>query len=259
MLSSRREQLIVLLGLVAVNAALGAYLFRQWRDYQARTRWMYAGVAATEGLTPSSTAARKVEEQNFSDIVTRNLFRPDRSNVTPTENVKPPELPLLYGTMNLGSGSFALMAPGDPVSAPSKRVVPGDEIGGYKLVSIAGSQVVVQWGEKKVNIDVSESARRVPRVVEKTQAAAAPQSAVAPTAGSSGRVTTVAPSSQSVAGKYGAAGYNAPPGASPDVPAGTVINGKKKVVEQMFGIQKTYWVDVPTTGESSGQPSPKQP
>ena len=258
MLSRRREQWIVFLGLVAVNAALGWYLFRQWRYDKSRTQWIYGKVAATEGSVPASPPARKLVDQNFSDIVPRNLFRPDRSNESaPAAAAKMPELPLLYGTMNLGNGSFALMAPGDQSSALSKRVFPGDEVGGYKVVSIAASQVVVEWGEKKVNIDVTESARRVPRVIEKTQATPTTQPAApTSTATSSSRVTTAGLASGNARGGPNRAGYNAPPGAPEDAPAGTVINGKKKVVEGMFGIEKVYWIDVPATGGSPQKPNP---
>lgn len=258
MLSSRREQWIVFLGVVAVNGALGWYLLRRWKDYQVQTRWIFGGVTATKDSGLSSPSARKLQDQNLSEIVTRNLFRPDRSNESATENAKMPELPILYGTMNLGNGSFALMVPGGQASAPSKQVFLGDEIGGYKLVSIAGSRVVVAWGEKKISIDASESARRVSPVVEKTaQPAAARPEVSAPTATSTSRVTTVAPSSGTAAGRSTSAGYNAPPGAPPEAPPGTIINGKKKVVEKLFGMEKTYWIDVPKPNETPEKPNPK--
>jgi len=260
MLSRRREQFIVFLGLVAVNAALGWYLYRQWGDYQGRTRWIYGGVAQAEGSALPTLRARNVEAQSFAEIVNRSLFRPDRSNESPTEVAKMPELPFLYGTMNLGNGSFALMAPGDQPTGLSKRILPGEEIGGYKLVSIAGSQVVVEWGEKKTTIDVSESARRVPRVIEKTASASRPAEA-GTSPGAAGRVTTVAPSSAPAAAaaaeserkKFTPAGYNAPPGAPVDAPAGTVVGGRRKVVRPTpFGSQ-VWWEDV----EPAKNPTPK--
>ena len=257
MISRPREQFVVFLGLIAVNTILGWYLFWHWRDYQGRTRWIYSAVEPAASVTPTSQAS-KVEAQTFAEIVARNLFRPDRVNESPTENAKMPDLPFLSGTMNLGSGSFALMAPGDQPSGLSKRVVPGEEIGGYKLVSIAGSQVVVEWGGKKVTVDVSESARRVPRVIERTEkTVTARPPVIASPAAPSAQVTTVLSSPPANAGQRksnGPAGYNAPAGASADAPAGTVIAGKKKVVEEMFGVQKVYWVDV---GQPGG-PAEKQ-
>jgi hypothetical protein len=247
MFSRRREQLVLFLGLAVISAALGWYLVRQGRDYEARTQWMYHGVKAVESSVRASRPPQKMTEQNFSDIVTHNLFRPDRSNASPTEAAKMPEPPILYGTMNLGDGTFALMAAGNSASAPSKRVVPGDEIGGYKLVSIAGSKVVVEWGGKQTTIDVEESAQRAPRVAAAT---APPPRAAEPRAVSTAgaRVTAVAPSSGSSGASGGKSagftGFNAPPGAPPNAPPGTVFEGKKKVVRQtMFG-PSVWWEDV---------------
>jgi hypothetical protein len=243
MFSRRHEQIIVFLMLVAANAALGWYLHRQWKNYQSRVGWIYSGVAQAEPAVPSASRTRNVEAQNFAEIVNRNLFRPDRSNESAAENVKMPELPYLYGNMNLGDGSFSLMSPGDQPPGPMKRVVPGDVIGGYKLVSIAGSQVIVEWGEKKVSIDVSESARRVPHIREIT----APGRS-APTGGQGGatptaQVTTVAPTGGN-SKSTGFAGFGAPPGATPDLPVGTVMGGKIKVeLQTMFG-RSIQWRDV---------------
>lgn len=260
MFARRQEQIIVFLLLVAANAALGWYLHRQWNNYQTRVAWIYGGVAPVRPPAVSASRASNAEAQTFAEIVNRNLFRPDRSNESAAENVKMPELPYLYGTMNLGSGSFSLMSPGDQPPGLAKRVVPGDEIGGYKLVSISGSQVIVQWGEKKVSIDVSESARRIPRIKE---LAAAPRtSAQAPVGGTSAaQVTTVAPTdgnSGQGSGKSTAfAGFGAPPGAAADAPVGTVINGKRKVKRPtMFG-DTYWWEDVTPTKPPTGNENPK--
>ena len=123
------------------------------------------------------------QPQSFVEIVDRNVFSPLRGSQPPQpqEEAKAPKPPLLFGTMNLGNGWFALMAPGDQPSPASKRVLPGEEIGGYKLVSIGTSNVVIEWQEKKITLDISESARRAP--IEKT-ASASPRSAPVTTAGS---------------------------------------------------------------------------
>jgi len=248
MLARRREQIIVLLGLLGLNLGLAWSLERYWKDYRSRTQWVYAQPAPVTSTSPSELSRAPAAAQSFAEIVNRTIFRPERTNEVATESAKAPELPLLYGTMNLGDGLFAMMAPGDQLTGLSKRVFPGDEIGGYKLVSIARSQVVVEWGEKKVTIDVSESARRVPRVIEKPGPTVRPAASTAPTA-RTGPVTTVGPSSASSSiseekKKYTPAGYNAPPGAPPDAPAGTIIGGRRKVVRPTpFGNQ-VWWENV---------------
>ena len=260
MLTGRREQIVLLLCLVVANVALGWHLGRLWREYRSRTRWIYATAATEAAAVPAVDSAQPLMSQNFADIVDRNLFSPQRTNQPPqtAQEVKPPELPLLYGSMNLGKGWFALMAPGGEASPVPKRVVPGDEIGGYKLVSIAVSQVVLNWQGKQVTVDVSESARRVPRIVER---AAAPEGASgrsqpgpAPAATGRGPVISVSGSAE----KDHVNEPWSPPGAKPDTPEGTVIDGRRKVVvDTPFGKQIEWQLVNPSEPQAPNQNQPQ--
>jgi hypothetical protein len=265
MLSRRREQIVLLLGLIILNVLLAWDARRLWQDYQQRTRWISA--PATSKSAPPSTvqSPTAVPTQSFAEIVDRNMFSPERTSQSPKDEAKAPELPVLYGTMSLGDGWFALMAPGDQASSGfSKRVVVGEEIGGYKLVSIAGSRVVVGWNGKTFNIDAADSVRRARSVASAVRAETAPTPArdSSPASGAP-RVTMVGtPSSGSGPFSPGASRQKAnvasngpPPGAPPDAPAGTVIGGKRKVVNPTpFGDQ-IFWVDVdkPVQGEKKDQ------
>jgi hypothetical protein len=267
MLARRREQIFLVLGLVALNVLLGWYLARLARDYRSRTRWIYAGVHSVPLSTPAAAPNQAAWPQSFTQIVDRSLFSPQRSSQPPqpAQEAKAPELPLLYGTMNLGDGWFALMAPGGQSSPASKRVLPGEEIGGYKLLSIATSQVVLDWEEKKFTVDVSESARRVPRIVEGTERSAAATSTAgrsepAPVAGSrTAAVTSVGGSSAGAA--HQASGYM-PQGADADAPLGTIIDGRRKILAQTpFGPQVRWELVQPSGSQApnQNQPQNKQP
>jgi hypothetical protein len=271
MITRRREQVSLILGLIALNASLVWDLHRLWKGYRERIEWIYAGKGERPAATSVSAASRTPEQQSFVAICDRDLFNPKRSMPKPAEQeAKVPDLPLLFGTMNLGDGWFALMSPGGQPAAVSKRVLPGEEIGGYKLVSIGISQVVVEWREKKFTIDLSESARRVPRIVERTvsSAASAPARTVEPPASATnvGHVTSAgsAPASatspfptSASRGKFNPAGYNAPAGATVDAPAGTVLGGKRKeVYKTPFG-DEVLWVDV-EQGQNSGGQTPEK-
>ena len=197
MLARRREQILIIVGLIGLNILLGWFMGRLWKDYRSRTQWLYAGASAQPPATRAAGSNQAGQPQSFVEIVDRNVFSPLRGNrpPQPQEEAKAPKLPLLFGTMNLGNGRFALMAPGDQPSSVSKRVLPGEEIGGYKLVSIGTSNVVLEWQEKKITLDISESARRAPGNVEKT-ANASLRSAPGSTAGSAPTpVMTVGPAS----------------------------------------------------------------
>lgn len=264
MLVRRREHILAIAALLVLNALLGWYLERLRKDYWNRTQWIYGGPAASTKPTSSGGPTQPAGTQDWSDIVNRNVFTSERSNQLPEEKqAKAPELPLLFGTMNLGSGWFALMAPGDQASAASKKVLPGEEIGGYKLVSIATSQVLVEWGEKKFTIDVSESARRVPRIIDKTASARADHPVASPSVVSapvsSARVTSVAPAPTSVStgGKKPATNFT-PPGADPDAPEGTIVGGRRKViVPTPFGPQ-VQWQEVQPSATSAPTQNPKK-
>jgi|GEM_PF-581691 len=265
MLSRRREQIVLLLGLIVLNALLAWDLRRLWQDYQQRTRWIQAATPS-KSAPPATVPSRTVSPtQSFAEIVDRNMFTPERTSQSPKDEVKAPELPVLYGTMSLGEGWFALMAPSDQAaSGLSKRVGVGEEIGGYKLVSISGSRVVVGWNGKTFNIDAADSVRRARSVASNARAATVPALAreSAPASNSS-RVTTVGTPSSALESSSPsatrqrniAAGTGAPPGAPDDAPPGTVVGGKRKVVNPTpFGDQ-VFWVDAdkPAPGEKKDQ------
>ena len=248
MLGRRREQILIIGGLIGLNILLGWFLGRLWKDYRSRTQWLYTAASAQLAATLAAESTQAAQPQSFVEIVDRNVFSPLRGSPPPQPEAeaKAPTLPLLFGTMNLGNGRFALMAPGDQPSPVGKRVLPGDEIGGYKLISIGISNVVLEWQEKKITLDVSESARHVPAVVEKT-ASPTPHAAPITTAASTAKsATTVAPLSR------GASATQSSRDALPDVPEGTVVGGKRKVlVPTPFGTI-VQWQDV-------GQPSSQTP
>lgn len=253
MLTGRREQVLLLVGLAAVNALLGWQWHRHWQAFRTRTHWVYA-VPAPEPAEGAAVPSAATAAQSFAEIVERNLFHPDRTSAGPQEEAGAAEPPVLYGTMNLGTRWFALMAPAEQAdTGVFKRVYPGEEIGGYKLVDIRGAEVVVESGEKTLTLNVAESSRRVARSLEKTPAARPPAPAApGPTGGAppASAVTTAAPvatpsrTATDERRKFGPAGYNAPPGAPADAPAGTVFGGRRKVVRRTpFGDQ-VWWEEI---------------
>lgn len=260
MFSRRQRQVLLLVGLIALNALLAWQEVRLWKRYGERSEWVYAAPAEEPAGAAASSARPPAEPPSFADIVDHNLFQPDRGKVVAREEVPAPNPPVLYGTMDLGTRRFALMAPADQAeSGAFKRVYPGEEIGGYKLVSIAGSEVVVEHGQRKLTLNVADSARQSTRRTEKTSGSArAPSITRTPSnvVGSSRPAQSSAPASAREAErkKFSPAGYNAPPGAPVDAPAGTVFGGKRKVVrETPFGNQ-VWWVDV-----EKPEPPPAKP
>ena len=248
----RREQILVISGLIALNVLLGWVVGRLWNDYRSRTQWLYASASAPVTPTRAAGLNQAGQPQTFVEIVDRNVFSPLRGSPPPQpeEEAKAPKLPLLFGTMDLGKGRFALMAPADQPSAVSKRVLPGEEIGGYKLVSIGISNVVLEWQEKKTTLDISESVRHVPGIIEKT---ASPNLRVAPVT-----TATSTANSPTTAAPLHVGPSSTPAGSSPrdalaNVPEGTIVGGKRKVVVQTPFGPTVQWQDVNQPSSQASQ------
>ena len=238
---------------MALNVLLGWLLVVRWKEYRNSIQWLSQRVAPQRALASATGSNQAGKPSSFVDIVDRNVFSPLRGSVPAQakEEAKAPRLPVLFGTMNLGSGRFALMSPGDQSPPLSKRILPGEEIGGYKLVSIGTSNVVVEWQDKRTTLEITApvAVPRVPRVIERT---ANVRTGAGTTPGSApGTSPVVVPNAGVGASATGRTGQ---PGSEPNVPVGTVVGGKRKVVvSSPFG-PLVQWQDV----NASGSPTPQQ-
>jgi len=72
----------------------------------------------------------------------------------PPPPVPQPPLPVYYGMLNLGDGVTAFMS--EKSGMPQQAVHPGDKIGPYKLVSVGGNEIVLEWDGKQLHKTVNE-------------------------------------------------------------------------------------------------------
>jgi hypothetical protein len=218
--------LILLLAIVGLTAGSRA----AWQRNHAR----YAVPAASSRAVTMAGLGAGTQPPlallDYGELVNRNLFSPDRNNVQPVvkkEKRQGPPLPVVIGTMNLGSGMVALMV--DPKQAASgsfKRVKTGDEVGGYKVIQIAAHKVVVEFDGEQTTLDVYESAASV-------GAGGAGYSAPAP---GSQVQTAVAATGATAAGAPGEGGVIHSGGAliaAPTMPEGVTIEGNYRVTRRM--------------------------
>jgi hypothetical protein len=97
------------------------------------------------------------------EVVAKNLFTPDRnSSLASAATAAAAPLPVIFGTMQLGTGYEALAAEGGPQASRNfRRVKSGEQIGPYTLVEIYDDRVVVERQGQKTTIDVYQSAKSV--------------------------------------------------------------------------------------------------
>ena len=229
--------LILLLVIVGLTAGVRATWQRNHARYAAPAASSPAVTAA--GLATGAQAPPALLDS--SELVNRNLFSPDRNNVQPVvkkEKRQGPPLPVVIGTMNLGSGMVALII--DPKQAASgsfKRVKSGEEIAGYKVIEIAAHKVMVEFDGEQTTLDVYESAASVSAAGGAGYAAPAPGSQVQTAVSAAG-----ATGAGAAAGAPGEGGGVIQSGgsliAAPTMPEGVTIEGNYRVTRKMtaFGL-----------------------
>lgn len=240
----KRRLILVNLSLLGLVAALALQLRSQWKSYQLTHHSALLNAKAERSNQPGKTAMKPLEVLNYSAIVDNHLFTPDRNNIIPPDVTVPAKTlpkPVLTGVIGLGEEEFALMISADPKEGrDSKRLKVGESISGYTLVKIFDQKVLMGVDGQEVEIRISEPTQLVAREINP------PAPPVTPS--NSARVSTVGSAAGSEASSASAAsGRPAPNGALPrpqDVPDGTVIGNKKKVVNHSPFGDMVVWVDV---------------
>jgi hypothetical protein len=251
-----RRRLIILNVALFAATAVGLWRFRSdYRQAQERYGVLRLAAPAPAPAPKPASPAPPVQPGSFLDAAAKYLFSPDRNPTVVVEapKVKPrPELPVLYGVLDVGGGPIALLA-----AKPNERHKPvrvGESIGDFKLLAAASDQITLEWEGEKIEAAVAELRPRLapeaPAAGGAAAAASAGGGAAAPGPASK-NATVLSPNISGRPGEYligapmqGAAGtiYASPPGDT--APHGTVHQGKRKVVRQTPFGQQSWWEDV---------------
>ena len=234
--------------LLIVLIALACWRMRMvWVEReQASIRFFTAPVTplpAPVVLVPDAPA--KVNAVAYFDIAQQLMFSRDRNPTVIVEVVEPkpmPALPLYYGMINWGEGPKVVLAQAQGGVQRSYR--PGQQVGDFKLVAIEPAGLVFEWDGKRVARTYGPLRdTKPPNVVRTTttQSASAQPTPQAPRA---------APAATSISGSAttgpaadkGAATRSCQPGDSS--PAGTVVDGYRKVLANSPFGQSCYWEKV---------------
>lgn len=220
---------IVLLALIAVVAMR----FRdQWLEARKREAVML-GRPLKQLPAPPLAPLPKVAPltaAEYAAVAQQVLFSADRNPTVIVETVAPPPLPPLpvtYGVMNIGAGLTAIMA--EKSGAPHIPVQAGGKVGPFTLVRLTDQDMVLEW-----------EGRQVIRKIEELRDHSAP----AAQPGANANAARTSPPAQAAAApdtKVSAIAQNGPMGvttgggynacvAGDKTPAGTIVDGHKKVV-----------------------------
>ena len=184
---------------------------------------------------------------DYVEVAQKTLFSQDRNPnvvVDPPPPPKPeppmPALPFYWGQMAFGD-PVAILTIGP--AGEQKRFHVGEKVGDFKLVAFDSQNITFDWNGKEIEKKLLELAPK-----EGTQPAAASSaasSAPAPSQGQFTSITAAAPQASTAPPAVGTdmgGGFRACTGDSS--PAGTIVNGYRKVIGQSLMGPTCHWEQV---------------
>jgi hypothetical protein len=223
------------LALLVLAGLLGWQVRREWIDSHARDQALLHGglpPAKVPGLAPLDKVD-PLSAATYLEIALKNLFSQDRNpNVVvdpppPVPEKPPPPFPVAHGIM-LWGGFPPTIVLSEKAGGPQKGYRAGESIGQWKLVSLDNSFVDLEWDGKEFKKRIDELIDQTPVVV-----VSAPQPAAASQAPPPADTGAKQLSSASQSGPGNDLGGGGLKGCLPGdtSPAGTVVDGLKKVVK----------------------------
>jgi len=237
----RRKLWLLNIVLIAAVAGGAWRLRKEAQEFRSRERATLTKKipAAAPPPAPSAAATPAVTASSYLEIAQKMLWSKDRNSqviLDPPKAPEPPKplppLPAVHGVMNLGDGPIAMMS--DQPGSRHRAIHPGETIGKFKLVSLDSDEMTLAFEDRKVT-------KKLQELIDRGQDSAPAAGAQAAAASQAGAATA-------------SAAAPAPPQAKPEPggkltetlsacqpgdtsPAGTVVNGMRKVVNQTpFGV-----------------------
>jgi hypothetical protein len=221
--------------LIAALLAGGWRLRQEARELHARERaTLGKKIAIPAPPPPSSTApAPVVTASSYLEIAQKMLWSKDRNSQVILDPPKPPAppkplpaLPVVHGVMDIGDGPIVMMS--DKPGARHRGVRPGEKIGEFKLISANNEELVLGWEDRTVKKKLGELIDRggdaAPGQAQAGSQAPAPAAAAAP-------APAPPPLAKPEPGVKLTEGISSCQTNDPS-PAGTVVNGMRKVIRQ---------------------------
>ncbi len=215
-------------------AAIWAGVWRLRRDsseFHRRERLELQQKVAAPRLPAAALAptSPSVNASSYIDIAQKTLFSKDRNPDVIVDPPKPPDppkplppLPVVSGVMDIGDGPIGVMS--ERQNATSRGIRPGDTIGEFKLVAVNGDAITLSWQDRTVTKKVQDLIDR--GVADAGAAAATPGTTTSSAPPPPPPVVGKAEPGVKLSEEVSSCQTNDPS------PAGTVVNGMRKVVSQ---------------------------
>jgi hypothetical protein len=255
-----RKMIFLNLALLALAATFTWQVRRHYHEMKAHQREVLEQPTRPRPVLapPSVAPPAPVAPVQYIDVAQRTLFSKDRNpNVVIETPPPPPEppmpaLPIYYGQIGIGDPVIFLSVNG----GTQKRFSAGDKVGQFKIISFDRDSIVFEWNNKKIERKLSELKAKEGDQGGQQQdpttqyRMAIPQPSASGAAGASGaQVKSLSASTfdtskpETVLGVDRGDGFRGCMMNDP-TPAGSVVDGYKKMVTQTMMGKSCYWEKV---------------
>jgi hypothetical protein len=246
-----RKIVVLNLALLALATTLVWQLRARWLSVREHKQSVLSQTprpqTAPAPLPPPPPKAASPAE--YIEVAQKTLFARDRNPNVIVEPPPPPPappppkpmpaLPSYYGQMALGKPIVVLSLKGDE----QKSYHEGDDVGPFKLISFDRESITFEWEGQTVERKLTElKPKEAPPAQPAAAAAAAPASS-APVIKPIGEPSSSSDTTDPKVGADMAGGFR---GCVPNdsSPAGTVVNGYRKVISRSLMGSTCYWEQV---------------
>lgn len=245
-----RRLLLLNLALLALAASLGWLLREHWLEARAHERAIIEQAARKKPvlMPPPVTPPKPVTPAEYIDVASKMLFAADRNSNVIVDPPKPapppppmPALPSYFGQMGIGE-PVVILSNG---TTPQKSYHTGDKIGPFEIVSFNLEKIAFKWNDKTVERKPEELRPKetAPELTQPIAATQFPPSQPQAQSKSLGGSSDLSNKTDSVVGAdIGASNHACVTGDTS--PAGTIVNGMKKVMNRGLMGFSCFWEPV---------------
>jgi hypothetical protein len=229
----KRKLWLLNFALIALAVAGGWRLRRESRELDARERATLSKKAPPPPALapPPAPPSPAVTPSSYLEIAQKMLWSKDRNSQVILDPPKPPDppkplppLPAVHGVKAIDGTPIVMMS--EKSGGRQRGIHPGEKIGEFKLVSVSSDELVLAWENRTVTKKLDEL---IDRGGDSLPVVAAGGQAQAPSAAAASAAPPAAVKPEpGVKLAEGLANCQT----NDPSPAGTVVNGMKKVVRQ---------------------------